>query len=112
MKLNGVLTGQLMAREAAPILAAAGVTRETMLGPDGMEFEYGGRRYWILEYETTFPGPTAYSPDGRHTVYAPSGADLPPEEKSSWDFEGLLKAGAVALGLVLAIQIVGAVKKM
>lgn len=59
----------LTAAEAAPILAAAGISRDDPVTPDGLTLEYSGRLYTILQLDMNWPGPTSTSPDGTHIVY-------------------------------------------
>ena len=65
----------LTASEAAPILAAAGITRDSDVG-EGQDFTFGQITYWILQMGVTFPYPTSNSPDGKHLVYSPSQGEL------------------------------------
>ena len=106
----------LPAAKAKVILEAAGVTPNLDIG-DGFSFDYGGRTYWILQRGIKFPEPDSTSPDGWHIVYGPSQEEVemgkpPASEPGPLEQAGsLLKLGLVALGLVLVVQIVGAIRR-
>lgn len=61
--------------QAEPILNAAGVSADTVLSPEGLDFVYQGQQYFILQRETFFPS-SSFSPDGWHVVYLPTDAEV------------------------------------
>ena len=70
---------ELPAAQAAQVLSDAGIGPDTPVDPDNGETfidpALGNTTFWIGQLELPM-GPTQYSPDGTHIVYAPTSYEV------------------------------------
>ena len=95
----------LTAAQAAPILAAAGMSRDTYVDPFGQDIEVGGRIYAILQTDIEYPGPTAWSPDGTHIVYAYSSEETAARKPEPGIMSSITTLALIGVGAYVAINL-------
>lgn len=114
ISFGAVSYGAVLTRDRArPILQHFGIKRDTDIGPEGIEVQYQGEIYWILQYEVTFPEITENSPDGRHIVYGPSEEEqvMGPKIPEESPIQSIIKLGGLAVIAYLVVNVLGFFKR-